>query len=213
MDVGALSTVVIASITSAWYTSDKLSALDAKQQAYQKELLEASQKIEANQKEASQTIGANQREANQKMYANQREANQKIDASRQTILDKMEANQQIFLTKLNAMDDLHKEVLATVSCLPRAFFSVATGLREAAAGGPVHALVAASPADCVTWLTAAGFPQYAPMLAPLGGASLLLQTPASLMLAGVAPQHVTPLLEKIIAAAGAPPDTVARDAR
>ncbi len=104
--------------------------------------------------------------------------------------------------KVDALDVGQKELLATMSCLPRAFSSVAIGLREAAAGGSLHALVAASPADCAAWLlTAAGFAQYAPMLAPLGGATLLLQTPASLTLAGVAPQHVAPLLEKIIAAA------------
>ena len=109
------------------------------------------------------------------------------------------------MKKLDVLAAGQRELRATMSCLPRAFSSVATGLREAAAGGPVHALVAASPDQCVAWLTDAGFAQYAPMLAPLGGATLLLQTPESLVLAGVAPQHVAPLLEKIIAAAGAPP--------
>ena len=55
------------------------------------------------------------------------------------------------------------------------------------------------------WLTHAGYAQYVAALAPLGGAALLLQTEASLRAAGVAPHHVGPLLEKITAAAHAPP--------
>jgi hypothetical protein len=148
-------------------------------------------KVQANQKTLQELMEANQTTTESML--------QELVANQKTLQALMEANQ--------------KELLAAMSCLPRAFCSVATGLREAAAGSPVHALVAASPADCVAWLTEAGFAQYAPMLAPLGGATLLLQTPASLTLAGVAPQHVAPLLEKIIAAAGSPPTTDVRDAR
>jgi hypothetical protein len=123
----------------------------------------------------------------------------KVDAFDKKV-DALDKKFDAFDKKVDALDVGQKELLATMSCLPRAFSSVAIGLREAAAGGSVHALVAASPADCAAWLKAAGFAQYALVLA-LGGATLLLQTPARLMLAGVAPQHVAPLLDKIIAAA------------
>jgi hypothetical protein len=116
----------------------------------------------------------------------------KVDAFDKKV-DALDKKFDAFDKKVDALDVGQKE-------LPRAFSSVAIGLREAAAGGSVHALVAASPADCAAWLKAAGFAQYALVLA-LGGATLLLQTPARLMLAGVAPQHVAPLLDKIIAAA------------
>lgn len=119
----------------------------------------------------------------------------------------MLSNDKILIDKVEDLLVGQQELLATMSCLPRAFSSVSAGLREAAAGGPLRALVAASPDECAAWLAAAGFAQYALALAPLGGATLLLQTPASLKLAGVAPQHVAPLLEKIIAAAAAPPET------
>ena len=152
-------------------------------------------------------------DANQKVVLKMLEtmdANQKsLDANQKSL----DANQKSLDAKVDALVAGQKELLATMSCLPRAFSSVATGLREAAAGGPVHALVAASPAECAAWLMDAGFAQYAPALAPLGGATLLLQTPASLALAGVAPQHVAPLLDKIVAAAGAPPNTDVRDTR
>ena len=68
-------------------------------------------------------------------------------------------------------------------------------IRQAAASGPVLAFVTASRADVAAWLKEVGFEQYEKPLAPLGGAGLLLQTPASLARLGVLPEHV-PLLLK-----------------
>ena len=96
------------------------------------------------------------------------------------------------------------------ACL--AFSSVATGLREAAAGAPVRAMVAASPAEVAAWLKEVGFEQYENALAPLGGAGLLLQTPASLVRLGVLPGHVPLLLSDIDKARALPADD-AHDAR
>ena len=112
----------------------------------------------------------------------------------------------------NTIDGNHMELLAALSCLPRAFGSVATGLREAAAGGPVLAFVAASRADVAAWLKEVGFEQYEEILAPLGGAGLLLQTPASLVRLGVLPGHVPLLLSDIDKARALPADD-AHDAR
>ena len=99
--------------------------------------------------------------------------------------------------RLEKKDANQQEVLAAFSCLPLAFGSVATGLREAAAGGPVLAFVTASRADVAAWLKEVGFEQYEKPLAPLGGAGLLLQTPASLARLGVLPEHVPLLLKDI----------------
>ena len=117
------------------------------------------------------------------------------------VLDKFDANQKVVLEKFEGLETNYQELLAVLSCLPRAFGSVATGLREAAAGGPVRAMVAASPAEVAAWLKEVGLEQYENALAPLGGAGLLVQTPASLMHLGVLPGHVAPLLDKIIKAA------------
>jgi hypothetical protein len=62
-------------------------------------------------------------------------------------------------------------------------------------------MVTASRAELAAWLKEVGFEQYENALAPLGGAGLLLQTPASLTRLGVLPEHVAPLLDKIIKAA------------
>jgi hypothetical protein len=122
--------------------------------------------------------------------------------------DKMESKFTALDNKINALDekmdtvlDLLREQADMLSCLPRAFGSVAVGLREVAAGVPLHSLVAAEPGEVAAWLKRIGYEQYAPALAPLGGASLLLQTEASLQRAGVAAQHCKPLLELIIVAA------------
>ena len=88
----------------------------------------------------------------------------------------------------------------TLSCLPRAFDCIAAGLREAAAGGPVRSLLVAEPPEVAAWLKRIGYEQYAPTLAPLGGAALLLRTKKSLQRAGVAPHHCAPLMELIIIA-------------
>jgi hypothetical protein len=97
---------------------------------------------------------------------------------------------------------------ASLAALPRALRSVATALHEAASGGPVRAMVAASPEDVHAWLARAHLEaQYGHALAPLGGAGLLLQTEASLLAAGVLAPHVPLLLERISAAACAPPCT------
>ncbi len=95
----------------------------------------------------------------------------------------------------------NKKLDAVTAGLSHAFDSVGAGLREAAAGGPVRALVAASAGDIAAWLAQEGFPQYVPALAHLSGAALLLQTPTSLALAGVAPHHVALLLERVAATA------------
>lgn len=143
---------------------------------------------------------------------------EKLDVVMEKFDEKLEVNQKVVLEKFDGLekkvDANHQELLAAFSCLPRTFGSVATGLREAAAGGPVRAFVAASRADCVAWLTEVGFEQYAQTLAPLGGAGLLLQTPASLLRLGVLPEHVVLLLEEINAASKrAPPADDAHDAR
>jgi hypothetical protein len=62
------------------------------------------------------------------------------------------------------------------------------------------------------WLTRAGFSEYSRLLADQGGAALLLHTEASLLLAGVAPQHCA-ALRKIDAAAREPPRTDEPEAR
>lgn len=107
-------------------------------------------------------------------------------------------------TSVQTLTTVVGEQSALQACLPLAFVSVASGLREAAAGGPLLAMVAAEPAHVEAWLRQIGYQQYIPALAPLGGASLLLQTEASLKQSGVAPQHVGPLLQLIRAAAIAP---------
>ena len=137
---------------------------------------------------------------------------QKFDGLEAKLVAKLDANHKVVLEKFDELetkvdgleakvDANHEELLAALSCLPRAFGSVALGLREAAAGGPVRAFVTASRADCVAWLKAVGFEQYENALAPLGGAGLLLQTPASLMRLGVLPEHVVLLLKEIDVAA------------
>ena len=124
----------------------------------------------------------------------------KIDANLE-VLEKFEGLEKKFDGLEKKVDANQQEVLAAFSCLPLALGSVATGLREAAAGGPVRAMVAASPAEVAAWLKEVGLEQYENALAPLGGAGLLVQTPASLMHLGVLPGHVAPLLDKIIKAA------------
>ena len=130
-----------------------------------------------------------------------------IDATLKSIDAKLDA----LAAKVDALAAGQKELLAIMACLPRVFSIVATGLREAAAGGKVRAMVAASPVECAQWLIDVDYGLYVAALAPLGGATLLMQTPASLRLAGVAPIHVQPLLDKIVAAALAPPSTDVRD--
>ena len=71
--------------------------------------------------------------------------------------EKMDAKIDGLEKKVN---ENQQELLAALSCLPRAFGSVATGLRQAAAGGPVLAFVAASRADVAAWLKEVGFEQY-----------------------------------------------------
>ena len=57
--------------------------------------------------------------------------------------------------------------------------------------------VAASEEEVTAWLQHVLSGQYAHTLAHLDGPALLLQTEASLLRAGVAPQHCAPLLESI----------------
>ena len=103
---------------------------------------------------------------------------------------------------LEKLEEIDKKLDSLVnSRLPRAFESASAGMREAAAGGPVRALVAAPPAEVRAWLKDIGFEQYAPPLAPMGGAWLLLQTPESLMRMGIIPQHADLLMTDIIRAA------------
>ena len=128
-----------------------------------------------------------------------------LQAGMETLGAQMQKRDEKLDAKLQKLDEKLDALRATTSCLPRAFHSVATGLQEAADGIPVRALIAASPTECASWLAAAGFNQYVQALAPLGGATLLMQTPESLVQAGVAPHHVPALLEKIVAAAQAPP--------
>ena len=136
---------------------------------------------------------------------------EKLDVNQKVVLEKFDGLEKKFDGLEKKVDANHEELLAAFSCLPRTFGSVATGLREAAAGGPVRAFVAASRADCVAWLMEVGFEQYAQTLAPLGGAGLLLQTPASLLRLGVLSEHVVLLLEEINAASKrAPPADDAR---
>jgi hypothetical protein len=135
-------------------------------------------------------------------------SDEKADANLKVLLEKFEGLEKKFNEKFDRLekkfDGLEKkvdanqqEILAAFSCLPLALGSVATGLREAAAGGPVLAFVTASRADVAAWLKEVGFEQYEKPLAPLGGAGLLLQTPASLARLGVLPEHVPLLLKDI----------------
>ena len=80
---------------------------------------------------------------------------------------------------------------------PYALASVVAGLREAAAGGPVRAFVAASHNDVAAWLKAEGFEQYVPKLAALDGLMLLQQTQAILEHMGMQQHRAKLLLEKI----------------
>ena len=130
---------------------------------------------------------------------------QKLIENMDALIQKVDARGEKLGAQMQKLDEKLDTLRATTSCLPRAFQSVATGLQEAADGIPVRALIAASPTECASWLAAAGFNQYVQALAPLGGATLLMQTPESLVQAGVAPHHVPALLEKIVAAAQAPP--------
>lgn len=128
----------------------------------------------------------------------------KQDANQQTFLEKLGGNQTITAANYNAilekLDEIDKKLDELInSRLPRAFGSVSAGLHEAAAGGPVRSLVAASPSEVAAWLTHLGFAKYVPMLAPLGGAALMMQTPATLTRLGVMPGHVMPLMDSIIA--------------
>lgn len=116
----------------------------------------------------------------------------------------LKTSQEGMVKELHAVLAAVKEMRASMYDFPRTFTSVATGLREAGAGGPVRALVAASRDDLETWLMQAGFKEYVPVLAPLGGAALLLQTEASLVAAGVAPHHAKVLLMKLDGAVYAP---------
>ena len=104
-----------------------------------------------------------------------------------------------------------RNIEAMLGRLPEAFRSVAVGLHEAA-GGPVYALVAADHIGVEAWLTQEGYGQYALNLAPLGGAALLLSTKASLMQAGVAAHHISPLLVKINGNVRVPPAPTHADA-
>ena len=92
---------------------------------------------------------------------------------------------------------LLRETLEVQTGLPYALRSVGKGLRQAAAGAPVTAMVAASEEEVTAWLQHVLSGQYAHTLAHLDGPALLLQTEASLLRAGVAPQHCAPLLESI----------------
>jgi hypothetical protein len=82
----------------------------------------------------------------------------------------------------------------TLAGVPRALSSIAAGVRQAAAGGPVTAAAAASAEEVQGWLKHVLSGQYTLALAHLDGAGLMLQTEASLLAAGVAPEHVAPLL-------------------
>ena len=125
-------------------------------------------------------------------------------AATQKALEKLEAGQVATQKALELQS-------AKLDGLPRAFNSIAAGVHQAAADGPVSALAAASRDGVAAWLTDAGFAEYVPILAPFNGAALLLQTPASLQQAGVKPVHAALLME-IIAAAYAPPSTGASGA-
>ena len=137
----------------------------------------------------------------EKMDAKIDRLEEKMVAKINGLEEKVDENQKVVLEKFDRLekklDENQQELLAAFSCLPRAFDSVATGLRQAAAGGSVLAFVAASRADIAAWLKEVGFEQYEKPLAPLGGAGLLLQTPASLARLGVLPEHVPLLLKDI----------------
>ena len=150
-------------------------------------------------------LGAQVQKLDAKLGAQVQKLDEKLEAQGETLGAQMQKRDEKLDAKLQKLDEKLDALRATTSCLPRAFHSVATGLQEAADGIPVRALIAASPTECASWLAAAGFNQYVQALAPLGGATLLMQTPESLVQAGVAPHHVPALLEKIVAAAQAPP--------
>ncbi len=172
-----------------------LARLDTSQKALE-------EKMVANQKALEEKMVANQKATEEKMAANQKATEEKMAANQKATEEKMAADfKEELKPLLAAVMDLNK----TLSCIPRALASVAGGLHEAAGGRPLRALAAASHAEVEDWLTQIGFEQYVPVLAPLGGALLLLQTEASLLAAGVKPHHVAQLLDRINAAAYAPP--------
>jgi hypothetical protein len=153
---------------------------------------------------------ASQEAAVKELKASQEAAVKELKASQEAAVKELKASQEVIHDDLQDVLGALKGVQAMLYDVPRALTSVAAGLQEAALGGPVHALVAASRDDVETWLTQAGFREYVPTLAPLGGPTLLLQTEASLLAAGVAPQHTKALLKKLEAAAQAPPSADAR---
>ena len=109
-------------------------------------------------------------------------------------VDKLDKKFDTKFDELNKKFDLFLDMWARS---PYALASVVAGLREAAAGGPVRAFVAASHNDVAAWLKAEGFEQYVPKLAGLDGLTLLQQTQASLEHMGMQQHHAKLLLEKI----------------
>ena len=91
-----------------------------------------------------------------------------------------------------------KELIDLIAGVPRLGRGTVAGLRQiSTVSTPLTAFVAASPADVHAWLDGLHLVQYAPVLAPLGGVGLLLQTEATLAAAGVTPVHIALLLREI----------------
>jgi len=218
-DPGVAVTVFVPFVGGLWFLAVELSKLQSGGKALQasvETLGSQVQKLDAKLEVEVQKLGSQVQKLDEKLEAQVQKLDEKLEAQVQKLDAKLEAQGETLGAQMQKLDEkLGAQVQkldekldalqATTSCLPRAFRSVATGLQEAADGIPVRALIAASPTECASWLAAAGFNQYVQALAPLGGATLLMQTPESLVQAGVAPHHVPALLEKIVAAAQAPP--------
>jgi len=189
-DPGVAATVFVPFVGGLWFLAVELSKLQSGGKALQASV---------------ETLGSQVQKLDEKLEAQVQKLDAKLEAQGETLGAQMQKLDEKLGAQVQKLDEKLDALQATTSCLPRAFRSVATGLQEAADGIPVRALIAASPTECASWLAAAGFNQYVQALAPLGGATLLMQTPESLVQAGVAPHHVPALLEKIVAAAQAPP--------
>jgi uncharacterized protein YoxC len=169
----ALVSLVVAVVAAAW----ALCSFLAKIQSTQKEMKSTQQEMKSTQQEMKSTL-----------------------TTVQSTLTTVQSTQQEMQSTQQEMQSTLESVAAASAGMTGAalaFKSTAEGLHQAVAGGPITAVVAESANEVSTWLVRMNFGHYAPVLAHLDGAALLLQTEASLAAAGVPQYHVALLLARI----------------
>lgn len=81
--------------------------------------------------------------------------------------------------------------------MPPVLRGLAVAVRQVSEDEKLTGLVTASPTEIARFLEEVGMGQYAPRLAPLGGAMLLMQTDRTLAAMHVMPEHRPLLLEHL----------------